>query len=239
MIWAVVVLIGVTAAVSCQQRKVAPRELSDDELLYQQSRQELPDQDLLEQQVEQYRIDLYVQTYLNQLLMAKSEAVTEQDCQTFFDEYGADMKLDENIVKGLIVKLPLQNRKNKELMSWLTQLSQGRDECMSELEQYCMQRAAHYDNFMSHWERLSRLTDQLPITVVEPRQFLAIKAYELSDQDYEYYFVVTDYRLEGERQPYEWAKSSIQELLVEKKRNSFRQELVNELRQKNNTIKDI
>ena len=205
--------------------------MSDDELLYDVARRELPDQDLLNAQVEEYRQELFVQTYLNLMLQHKAEAVSEDECHAFYDQYGKELKLEEPIVKGLLVKVPAQAQRNKELHGWLTQLSQGKDECMAELEQYCAQRAAVYDNFSTQWVRLSRLTDYLPITVVEPRQFLSIKAYELNDQDYDYHFVVTDYRLNGEQQPYEWARQGILELLIEQKRDRFRHELVEQLKE--------
>lgn len=219
------------AVVACHAPAADTAPKTDDQLLYEQARQELPEQDRLEIQVEEYRQELYIQNYLNLMLQAKAEAVSDDDCRSFFDQYGNDLKLEEPIVKGLVVKLPKSGRTNKELHGWLTQLSQGKDDCMPNLEQFCAQKAAVYDNFMSQWVRLSRLTDQLPITVVDARQFLAIKAYELNDQDYEFQFVVTDYRLAGEKQPYEWARQGILELLIQQKRETFRNELVKGLRE--------
>ncbi len=233
MMWAVAAIIGMATASSCLSKEDAKVPETDDELLFDRALKELPDQDLLEQQVQQYRQDLYVQTYLSLMLQNKAEAVTEEECRAFFDQYGAELKMEEPIVKGLVVKLPLQKTKDKQLHSWLSQLSQGKDDCMAELEQFCAQRAAVYDNFTGQWVRLAHLTDYLPITVVEPRQFLSIKAYELSDQDYEYHFVVTDYRLDGEQQPYEWARQGIQDLLIEQRRDQFRRELVEQLKEIN------
>lgn len=231
-----VATIGVAAVLSCKEEKIDQQALTDDQLLYEQAKLELPDQSKLEEAVESYRQELYTQTYLNMMLQHKAEAVTDEDCKVFFDQYGQDLRLEEPIVKGLLIKVPVQTQKNKQLQTWLTQLSQGKDEVMSELEQFCMQRAVVYDNFCSHWVRLSRLTDQLPITVVEPKNFLALKAYELSDQDYEYHFLVTDYRLEGEAQPYEWARQGILDLLIQQKRENFSKELVEQIRGKKETI---
>lgn len=219
------------AASSCQEQKVSEGPKSDDQLLFEQAHQELPDQDLLEEQVEAYRQELFIQTYLNLMLQHKVDAVSEEDCKSFYDQFGQDLKLDEPIVKGILVKLPAQRTRNTQLHTWLTQLSQGKEDCMAELEQFCAQRAALYDNFNGQWVRLSHLTDQLPVTVVEPRQFLAIRAFDIIDQDYEYQYVVTDYRLAGEKQPFEWARQGILELLIQQKRENFRKELVEGLRQ--------
>lgn len=229
VIVAVAALCAATAS-SCQDKKGPEVPLSDEQLLYNQALRELPDQDLLEQQVEQYRQELYIQTYLNLMLQSKAEAVTDEDCSAYYEAYGSDLKLDGPIVKGLLIKLPKQSKPNKELQGWLMQLSQGDDECMMELEQFCAQRAAVYDNFNNQWVRLNRLTDQLPITIVEPRHFLSIKAYSISDQDYDWQFVVTDYRLAGEKQPYDWARQGILELLIQQKRETFRQELITQLK---------
>lgn len=219
------------AASSCQEQKVSEGPKSDDQLLFEQALQELPDQDLLEEQVEAYRQELFIQTYLNLMLQHKVDAVSEEDCKSFYDQFGQDLKLDEPIVKGILVKLPAQRTRNTQLHTWLTQLSQGKEDCMAELEQFCAQRAALYDNFNGQWVRLSHLTDQLPVTVVEPRQFLSIRAFDIIDQDYEYQYVVTDYRLAGEKQPFEWARQGILELLIQQKRENFRKELVEGLRQ--------
>lgn len=229
---AVAAMICAAAVSSCQDQPAQQVPLSDDQLLYDQARLELPEQDQLEEMVDAYRRELYIEKYLNLLLEHKVEAVAEEECRRFYEEYGKDLKMEEAIVKGLIIKTPLQNRKNTQLHNWLVQLSKGKEDCMVELEQWCSQRAASYDNFMNYWVRLNRLTDQLPVTVVDPRQFLSIKAYEMDDQDYEYHFVVTDYRLAGEVQPYEWAKSNILELLVQRRRASFRDELIKQLREK-------
>lgn len=229
---AVAAIICAAAVSSCQDKPAQQVPLSDDQLLYDQARLELPEQDQLEEMVDAYRRELYIEKYLNLLLEHKVEAVAEEECRRFYDEFGKDLKMEEAIVKGLIIKTPLQNRKNTQLHNWLVQLSQGKEDCMVELEQWCSQRASSYDNFMNYWVRLNRLTDQLPVTVVDPRQFLSIKAYEMDDQDYEYHFVVTDYRLAGEVQPYEWAKSDILDLLVQRRRASFRDELVKQLREK-------
>lgn len=218
------------AASSCREGVEPQQERSDEALLYALARRELPDQDRLEQQVEDYRRDLYIQTYLNQKLLLKVEAVADEDCKAFYDRYGKDLKLDEPILKGLLVKLPLQNKKNQELHNWLTQLSQGKEECMADLERFCAQKASVYDNFCNQWVRLDRLTDQIPLTIVDPRQFLAIKAFETTDADFEYHFVITDYRLAGEVQPYEWARQGILELLIQQRRETFQKELVDELR---------
>lgn len=220
------------AVSSCQDNTQQPTPLTDDQLLYEQARHELPEQDKLEAMVDAYRQELYIEKYLNLLLEHKVEAVAEEECRAFYEEAGKELKMEEPIVKGLVIKLPLQNQKNTQLHNWLVQLSQGKEDCMAEVEKFCSQRASSYDNFMSYWVRLNHLTDQLPITVVEPRQFLAIKAYEIVDQDYEYHYVVTDYRLPGEVQPYEWAKSDILDLLVQRKRATFRDELIKQLREK-------
>lgn len=224
----------VAAASSCQDNKVEPAEQTDEQLLYAMAMRELPDRDMLDQQVEQYRHELYVQTYLNLMLRHHAEAVTDEECQAFYDQYGRDMKLDEPIVKGLLVKLPSNTSGQgvKELKNWMKQLSQGNDECLPDLELYCNQRAALADNCLSRWVRFDHIADQLPVTVVEPRQFLAIKTYEMTDQGYDYYLVVTDYRLPGEVQPYEWARQGILELLVERKRDTFRHELIEQIRNK-------
>lgn len=222
--------LGLAAASSCREEAPEQPERSDEALLYDLAKRELPDLDRLEQQVEDYRRDLYIQTYLNQKLLLKADAVADEDCKAFYDKYGKELKLDEPIVKGLLVKLPLQNKKNAELRTWLTQLSQGKEECLADLERFCAQKASVYDNFCNQWVRLNRLTDQLPITIVEPRQFLAIRAFETSDAEYEYHYVITDYRLAGEVQPYEWARQGILELLIQQRRETFRRELIEQLR---------
>lgn len=212
-------------------------DLTDEELLYQQALTSLPDLPEIERQVVRYRRQLVVERYLQQMLQSHVEAVSEADCRTYYDQDPKLLRLRSPIVKGLLVKLPATTRHASQLRDWMRQLSMGKTDCMADLDAYCQQRGVLYDTFLNQWADLSRLTDPLPVTVVDSHQFLAIKSYELSDDEYLYLFVVTDYRLAGEVQPFEYALPAIRNELMQQRRTAFRHQLIKALRQQQETTR--
>lgn len=201
-----------------------------EQLMYQQGVRNVPDLDDLEQQAARYRRDLISQTYENELMRAYAYEVTDEECQAFYDQYQKQLTLEQPLVQGLYIKLLGNSSKVKELKDWLKQMQGGIMDHAEELEQYCQLRAVDYDSFMDQWVDMHRLTDRLPITVVDAGQFLRCQVYDMKDQDYIYLFLVNDFRLPGEVQPFEFAKNDIRDLLLQQKRKEFRKRLKQDLR---------
>ena len=202
----------------------------NEQLLYQQGLKRVQNLDALEQQAAQYRRDLIARTYQAERLAIYADEVTEDECIAFYEENKSQILLQEPIVQGLFIQLPAKTTKAKQFKDWLNQMLNGNMDHAEELEQYCLQRASYYDSFLDQWVDLHRVTDHLTVKMGEPSRFLRRQVYQLSDSEYLYLFLISDFRLKGDEKPYEVCSSEIHEWLVEKKQNNFRKQLQLELR---------
>lgn len=201
------------------------------ELLYMQGMRYLENVPELLDQVEEYKRTLVSQTYERELLRQYEAEVTDEECEAFYEKYSKQMLLNEPVVLGFYVKLPSDNTKHDALKTWLKQLEKGNTDYVEELEQYLQLRATDYDGFLEQWHPMHFVTDRLPVQVVDAASFLKLKIYEMEDDDYKYYLLVTDFRLEGEVMPYEYALPEIREILLTQHRREYQKRAYAEIKE--------
>lgn len=222
--------LGLTGADSINFVKEYADRWVDDQVMYLRGVDNLPDIDQIEKQVEEYRRNLISQNYENELLRTRiSDEVLEEECAEFYNSYSKQLKLDHPIIQGVFIKLLANSSKVGDVRNWLKSLNDGKTDCIEELDQYGKRRAADYDNFLDTWVDIYRLTAKLPETVVDAASFLKCKTYEMKDQDYYYLFLIKDYRVKNEVQPFEYAKPDIVEILIQQKRQTVHSKLHEDL----------
>lgn len=205
-------------------------EWVDEQMLYQQARKNLPNFKELEELAQQYKYDLICQTYLVELMKSREELVPDSLCQLYYQEYGRQLKLESPIVKGFVMQVPARNSRTKAVKEWLSEILDGKMDHVEELEQFCQQKCPYYDGFLDSWSDLHRMSDHLPVVVVDERDFLKIGVHQIDEDDYTYLYVICDYRLTGEQRPYESALSDIREMLQLERRQDSHKRLMDELR---------
>ena len=204
----------------------------DQHIMYEQGMRNLPDIDQLNAQAENYRHNLIAQSYENELLKVRANnEISIQDIQDFYDRYSKQLRLDHPIIQGVYVKLLQNTSKLDQVRRWMKNLNAGDQDIIPELDEFGNMRAVEYDNFYDQWVDMYQLSDKLPVTVVDAASFLKCKTYEMKDDQYYYLFVIRDYRLAGEIQPFEYAKSDVYDVLMHQRRQEFRRKLIEELRE--------
>ena len=204
----------------------------DQRIMYEQGMRNLPDIDQLNAQAENYRHNLIAQSYENELLKVRANnEISIQDIQDFYDRYSKQLRLDHPIIQGVYVKLLQNTSKLDQVRRWMKSLNAGDQDIIPELDEFGNMRAVEYDNFYDQWVDMYQLSDKLPVTVVDAASFLKCKTYEMKDDQYYYLFVIRDYRLAGEIQPFEYAKSDVYDVLMHQRRQEFRRKLIEELRE--------
>lgn len=200
----------------------------DEQLLYQQGLRNVPDLDELEQQVAQYRKDLIARTYQSARLAIYNNEVSEEECLAFYEKCKKDLRLKDPIIQGIFIQLPANSTKVSELKDWLKQMLHGNLDHAEDLEVFCQQRASDFDAFMDQWVDMRRLTDRLPNKLYPPIQ---CQVYQQKDDEYIYLFMISDIRVAGQEQPYEFCRKELLEVLIEQKQDAFRLQLQNDLRE--------
>lgn len=221
---------GMTGADSLAFAQEYVSQWVDEQMLYQQARKTLPNIKELEEQAQQYKYDLICQTYLIELMKSREEAIPDSVCLRYYQESGRQLKLESPIVKGFVMQVPAGNSQIKKVKGWLTEILDGKMEHVEELEQFCQQRCPYYDGFLETWDDLHRMSDHLPVVVVDERAFLKIGVHQMDEDDYTYLYMICDYRLTGEQRPFESALPDIREMLLLQRRKDARNLLLDELR---------
>lgn len=202
----------------------------NEQLLYQQGLKNVPNLDELERQAAQYRRDLIARSYQTERLAIYSEEVSVEECMSFYESCKRQLKLNYPIIQGIYVKVLSNSSKVNDIKSWLKEIQNGKMDHAEELEQFCRQRAVDYDSFTEEWVDMRRLTDRLPVKIYDAGQFLHRQVYQQKDKEYIYIFLISDFHLAGEIQPYEFCHAEIHNMLIQHKQENFRKKLQQDLR---------
>lgn len=199
------------------------------QLFMQQGLKNLPNISELEAQVNDYRTRLISQTYETQILSERVGEVSDRECETFWEKHRLEMPTPIPLVEGISVKLESRSEKIRTVREWLEKLAHNETEVMGELEDFCRQHAAVYDNQFEKWVTLQKLTDHIPAQVQKGRDFLRQGVHEMKDEDFVYFLLVRDFVKAGSSQPYDYAKDNIRERLTQERRQQFHQHLLQSL----------
>lgn len=198
-----------------------------DELMFQHAKKNIQNTQEIEQKAEEYKRSLILHTYLNNLAAQKvDQHITESEVKAYYDENDAGLRLNESIIKGFILKVPQNATELNKLKGWSrleAKEAVPTTEFIDNIEKYCVQNAAIYEYFYDRWEPLGKLVEILPFQIPEnERDFLQKTSFvELEDSSFYYFLNIKEYLSISDKQPYEFARKTIQDILLNKKRVDF------------------
>ncbi|WP_016778363.1 hypothetical protein [Anaerophaga thermohalophila] len=187
------------------------------------------------QLLDEYRTSLLVNIYQQKMLEQKySPLLSNEEIEEYYNEMQDNFTLQENIIRGLILKLPLDAPNISEVRRWCRSAD---SEDLVQLDRYSAQHARLYHAFLDKWTPFQRINASLPDPVRNEERFLQYnRYYEKTDDKYRYFLVVTDFMTIGNTAPLSYVEERIRAILLNKKRaefiNSLEKELYNEALQK-------
>lgn len=189
-------------------------------LLFQNAERNVRDDKYIEELVENYRRSLIVHEYQQLLIEQKIEQeITDQEITAFYQENSNLFVLDEPILKGLFIKLPL-SAPNQSNIKRLYRLRD--DESYDEIEKYCIRYAPYYEFFYDYWHPISDIEILLPSMETSLEDYLAKNDYlEIKDDESLYLLNVSEYLPKGSVEPIEQAEDRIKRLLINNKEVSY------------------
>jgi hypothetical protein len=196
-----------------------------DQLMLNRAEQALSDEQKdFEKQIEEYRRSLLVYSYRQKLLQQKLDtAVSENEIQAYYEENINNFLLNENVIKGTFVKIPLSAPRVDELRRWSWN---SREQDLEEMEKYCITHADKFSNFSNNWVYFSSIKVQLPMQISAPSRYLRYnKNIETTDSGFRYMLHVSDHVTEGEAAPLELVSNDIKNILMNKRKIEFIQDL--------------
>ena len=223
---------GLTKTDSINQSKDYIQRWINQELMLNLAEENLSeDQKDVQIELDEYRASLIIHRYQQQLISQKLDTVvTSEDIHQFYDLHPEQFILDQYIVKAIYIEVPKNVAKADQLKRWM---SASDDNSRTELEKYSFQNATKFDYFGDQWVDFSQIRSRMPVSFTSPEVILKQNRFIESTDDNKYYLAaIKDYRLIGDKAPFEFAKDRIANLIL----NNRKMMLIDEL-QKNIYLK--
>lgn len=173
----------------------------------------------IERLVEDYRKALYVHAYEEYLVERRMpKTVADSTIEQLYEQMPDRFRLDESIVKGMIVIVPKDAPKIDKLRTWMSKRE------MDAIEKYAYQNAAGYELFDDRWMTTTEILTQIPMERAEIENLLKTRnQIDCSDSTKTYLLQVTEKQLRGEEMPIEYARPEIEKIVLNTRQVEFLQ----------------
>ncbi|HZK02893.1 MAG TPA: peptidylprolyl isomerase [Bacteroidaceae bacterium] len=199
-----------------------------EQMLYRNALRNISDTKEIDKLVDNYRRSLIVHKYQKKLIDQKLiKNISEDEVSKFYDENNRLFILEEPVIKGLLIKLPL----NAPELDKVRKLYRQKDaSAFEELEKYAILNAVRYDFFYDKWQSLSDIETVLPKSEESIKNIIDKSRHlELKDEDFLYFLNVDEYIARGNVKPLEYAREEIKSLLINNKEVDYMQRVKNDL----------
>ena len=200
--------------------------------------------ELIEAMVTEYRLSLYAQAYEERLVdLRMSKEVADTAVQAIYDQMPDRFKLDESIMKGVLVVIPKDAPNVPKLRQWLQKVGveriedviqsgksgrktkAGKDKAanvLDDIEKYVYQNASGYELFTDKWMTTTEMLRQLPMERAELESKLKYSnRIEVANDEKTYILQITDKHMRGEAMPIEYARPQIEKIVLNARQVEF------------------
>jgi hypothetical protein len=182
----------------------------------------------LQSKVNSYKEILIINKYQNELINNQFDTtVLKSNIEEYYTDHKQDFILHKNIVKCRLVIMSKETLNLKKIENLMISKD---DMEISELSEFCEMYAENSFLNDSVWVYFSEFFKKLPISEKESKKIFSKKnkLYSFTDDDFIFLFFIKDYQIKGEESPLSFAFSNIREIL----RNKNKQKFLNEIEDK-------
>lgn len=185
----------------------------------------------IERLVEGYRQSLMMrqldQYYIDKMLDVE---ITDKQISAYYRAHSAAFKLDHNVVQGVVVKVPKSFRNTSTLTTAMQNSAKAKD--WSELYALAEKHSLSVVDMTSQWVSYSDFLSNLPTERSRTYNDLISKSsvQQMSSDDANFYFIITDRALKGELAPIASVESDIRRRLYAERRDQIVAEYEAELK---------
>ncbi len=202
------------------------RQWAQDILLYDEATSHANAQ--IETMVEDYRRTLYAQAYEERLVDRRmSKTIMDSTVNAFYQQMPERFKLNESIMKGMLVVVPSDAPNIPKLRQWMAAQS------LDKIEKYVYQNASGYELFAEQWKTTTDIIRLVPVERAELEAKLKSSNHiEVTDSTKMYLLQITDKYMRGDAMPIEYARPEIEKIILNARQVEFmrkeRERLYNE-----------
>lgn len=200
----------------------------NDQLMYNKALQNIINKKDIDELVESYKKSLITSSYQEQLLKEHfSKSVSENELKAYYEQNKDKFKLEDNIIKGLYLKIPANSKQLANFQKWY---KQGNDAAIENIEKNTLQNAVAYEYFYDKWVGLVDVLENMPPAVTDKKILLQRnKNLELRDSSFVYLLNIKEYELVGSEAPYDYIKGQLSEMYMEQKKADYLQQVKKDL----------
>lgn len=197
------------------------RNWIEDALLFDKAEGNIPDNDKISKLVENYRRALIMHTYQEELVNQKlANDISEEEINAYYEKNKELFRLDNPLVKGLFIKVPLSSPDLGNVRVWYRKNNQ---DIIEKLEKYSLRNAVSYDYFYDRWTSVPDVAAKIPLKVLDTDANYLDKNrnVEVKDTDFCYFLHIEDFLGKDKQKPLDFARDEIKEILINLKRVEF------------------
>lgn len=176
--------------------------------------------DVIEEEVERYRRELYVHSYEQQLIEEHMpKEVDDETLQQFYDTHKGQFVLSEPILKGLLLIVPVDAPRIEDLRTNVKRLGEND---LESIEKYAYNYSKGYELFLDNWCTASMIMTRMPLLEPSWQNKLSQKMYyEYNDGIYIYILKSTEFYGVGQTMPVDYAREEIQKVIINERKVQF------------------
>lgn len=197
------------------------RNWIEDALLFDKAEGNIPDNDKISKLVENYRRALIMHTYQEELVNQKlANDISEEEINAYYEKNKELFRLDNPLVKGLFIKVPLSSPDLGNVRVWYRKNNQ---DVIEKLEKYSLRNAVSYDYFYDRWTSVPDVAAKIPLKVLDTDANYLDKNrnVEVKDTAFCYFLNIEDFLDKDKQKPLDFARDEIKEILINLKRVEF------------------
>lgn len=197
------------------------RNWIEDALLFDKAEGNIPDNDKISKLVENYRRALIMHTYQEELVNQKlANDISEEEINAYYEKNKELFRLDNPLVKGLFIKVPLSSPDLGNVRVWYRKNNQ---DVIEKLEKYSLRNAVSYDYFYDRWTSVPDVAAKIPLKVIDTDANYLDKNrnVEVKDTAFCYFLHIEDFLGKDKQKPLDFARDEIKEILINLKRVEF------------------
>ncbi len=195
-------------------------------LIYEVAKENVEDDQEIENQLKLYEESMYLHKYEQMLISQKlSNVVSKEESEAYYNEHYNDFVLQEYILRILYIQLSKKIPRNENLTKLM--MLKNQDD-LDNFKEYCFQNSNKF-YFGKDWVSYQQVLSEFPVKNTDPVSFVNYPGiYEASDSLNNYFLKVIEFKNPGETAPFEFVQKSINQTILQVKRN----ELIMQVRNK-------
>ena len=170
--------------------------------------------------VDQYKTDLFTQSYLEALVGRKVDSVVSyEEAEAYYNENKEVFRLNEELIKFRYINI---NESRTDFQDIKNKLARFNQEDKTELDSISIQFKSYSLND-SIWVKVSQVLDKIPVVNASNKNELLKKSnfVELKDSLGVYLMHINDVLLRNETAPLEYVKPTIDQIVINRRKLEF------------------